>query len=180
MLGAVILFIQQKFHHTETEQNTVIITEVSGNLVDLPADERERLNVDVVVFDNESRLKRVQRVTSEAGEEVALRFGSDFRELADGDILKRDGDNVVAAQIAPTDVLVIAPRSVREALTLAHTLGNRHLQAQFFGTDSEFGKEVMVVRYDHTVEHYLEHVDAEYTRGEHVMPGAFRHAEHSH
>lgn len=158
----------------------MIITEVSGNLSELPAEEREGLSVDAVVFDNETRLKRVQRVRTESGEEVALRFETDFRELFDGDILQRDGDKVVVAKMAPTDVLVIAPRSLREALTIAHTLGNRHLQAQFFGADSEFGKEVMVVRYDHTVEHYLEHVDAQYTRGEHVMPEAFRHAEHSH
>lgn len=158
----------------------MIITEISGNLADLSADERDQLSIDAVVFDNETRLKRVQRVKSESGEEVALRLETEFRELNDGDILQRDGDNAVVATMAPTDVLVIAPRTQREALKIGHTLGNRHLQAQFFGADSEFGKEVMVVRYDHTVEHYLEHVDAQYTRGEHVMPEAFRHAEHSH
>lgn len=158
----------------------MIITEISGNLADLSADERENLEVDKVYFDNEERLKRVQRMTSESGEEVALRLSPEFRELSDGDILRREGDQVVVAAMSPTDVLAIAPRSIREALTIGHTLGNRHLQAQFLGPDSEFGKDVMVVRYDHTVEHYLEHVDAEFTRGEHVMPRAFRHAEHSH
>ncbi|WIM67707.1 urease accessory protein UreE [Corynebacterium breve] len=158
----------------------MIITELSGNLNDLPPEEREALTIDYVTFDNESRLKRVQRATAESGDEVALRLPTDFRELADGDILSRDGDKVFAVKIAPTDVLVIAPRSIREALAVAHTLGNRHLQAQFFDASSEFGKEVMVVRYDHTVEHHLDHVAVPYTRGEHVMPGAFRHAEHSH
>lgn len=82
--------------------------------------------------------------------------------------------------MAPLDVLVIQPASIEEALKVAHSLGNRHLQAQFFGTDSEFKAEVMVVRYDHTVEHHLNHVGVNYHRGDYVMPRAFRHAEHTH
>ncbi|AIG64681.1 Urease accessory protein UreE [Corynebacterium atypicum] len=158
----------------------MIITSIAGNLAELSDAERQELDVDFAVFDNESRLKRVQRVTTEGGAEIALRLDRDVRELADGDILLRDGDKVVAVKIAPTDVLVIAPKDIREALVTAHTLGNRHLQAQFFGAESEFGEPVMVVRYDHTVEHYLDHAGVSYRRGEHVMPEAFRHAEHSH
>ncbi|WP_257183207.1 urease accessory protein UreE [Corynebacterium cystitidis] len=158
----------------------MIITDITENIADLPEAERENLTIDPVYFDNETRLKRVQRVAAESGEEVALRLPTDFRELKDGDILQRTDDKVFVAKMKPTDVLVIAPRTIREALVVAHTLGNRHLQAQFFDVDSEFGKEVMVVRYDHTVEHYLDHAGAPYTRGEHVMPEAFRHAEHSH
>lgn len=158
----------------------MIITEISGNLADLSAEEKDSLAIDYVEFDNETRLKRVQRAKTQSGEEVALRLNTDFRELYDGDILHKDNGKAFVAKMKPTDVLVIAPRSLREALAVAHTLGNRHLQAQFFDADSEFGKEVMVVRYDHTVEHYLDHVEVPYSRGEHVMPEAFRHAEHSH
>jgi urease subunit beta len=59
-------------------------------------------------------------------------------------------------------------------------LGNRHLQAQFFDAASEYGAQVMVCQYDHTVEEYLKHVGAPYDRQERVMPVPFRHAEHSH
>ena len=45
---------------------------------------------------------------------------------------------------------------------------------------SEYGAEVMVCQYDHTVEDYLKHVGAPYDRQERVMPVPFRHAEHSH
>ena len=54
------------------------------------------------------------------------------------------------------------------------------MQAQFFDVDSQFGAPVMVVRYDHTVEDYLDHVKVNYERGDYVMPEAFRHAEHTH
>ena len=38
----------------------------------------------------------------------------------------------------------------------------------------------MIVRYDHTVEHYLDHNDIDYSREAVVMPAPFRHAEHTH
>lgn len=157
----------------------MIITEISGNLANLPGGGSER-TIDWVEFDNETRLKRVQRARANSGAEVALRFSGDFTELKDGDVLYDDGEKLFVAKIKPTDVLVITPESVQEALRVAHTLGNRHLQAQFFGADSQFGAEVMVVRYDHTVEHHLDHVGVAYERTEHVMPEAFRHAEHTH
>lgn len=156
----------------------MIATSILGNVNDLPS--TDDLSIDYADFDNESRVKRVQRVTTEGGTEIGLKLDNDVRELADGDILARDGNNLIVARILPTDVLVIAPRSIREALVIAHTLGNRHLQAQFFDHEPPFMDEVMVVRYDHTVEHYLDHVDARYERGDFVMPKAFRHAEHTH
>ncbi|VEH05357.1 urease accessory protein [Corynebacterium kutscheri] len=158
----------------------MIITEIQGNINDLPQAERDALVIDTIIFDNETRLKRIQRVTSKNGAEYALRLSNDLREIKDGDIFIKDNDTVLVAEIAATDVLVITPKDIREALAVAHTLGNRHLQAQFFDQDSVFGKAAMVVRFDHTVEHYLEHAGVEYTRGNHVMPEAFRHAEHSH
>lgn len=158
----------------------MIISQIEGNLDDLPAAELEAASVEYVTFDNESRLKRVQRLKTDSGEEIALRLGNDFRELHSGDILVKDGEKLIVARIEPSDVLVIKPTTIRQALSVAHTLGNRHLQAQFFGADSEYVAEVMVVRYDHTVEHTLDHLGVPYERGEHVMPEAFRHAEHSH
>lgn len=156
----------------------MIVTEILGNVDDVP--EVAQLSVDSVLFDNESRLKRVQRVTSQKGVEIGLRFDTDFRELHDGDILFHEGDSLIVAKIAPTDVLVIKPTSLKEALTVAHSLGNRHLQAQFFEDEAGFSGAVMVVRYDHTVEHFLDHMKTSYERGQYVMPKAFRHAEHTH
>ncbi|MFY9262105.1 MAG: urease accessory protein UreE [Actinomycetaceae bacterium] len=158
----------------------MIVSEISGNVADLSASERATLNIDYVSFDNEARMKRVQRVQAESGKEIALRFALGFREVRDGDILVRDGDEAIVVKIDPTDVLVIKPRTIREMGVVAHTLGNRHMQAQFFDENSHFGQPVMVVRYDHTVEHYLEHVEVPFERGDHVMPEAFRHAEHTH
>jgi len=91
-----------------------------------------------------------------------------------------EGSNMIVVSVLPTDVLVIAPRSVYEMGVTAHSLGNRHLQAQFFGPASEYGADVMVCAYDHTVEDYLRHNSVPYSRQERLMPVPFRHAEHSH
>lgn len=155
----------------------MIVTELRGNVRDLGANAQV---ADRVVFDNESRVKRIQRVTTEGGTELGLKLDKSVRELEDGDILAETDQGVIVASMAPLDVLVIQPASIEEALKVAHSLGNRHLQAQFFGADSDFGAEVMVVRYDHTVEHHLDHVGVNYHRGDYVMPRAFRHAEHTH
>lgn len=154
----------------------MIVNEILGNVNGQP-------NVavaDTVTFDNESRVKRIQRVTTDAGNEIGIQLDKSVREIEDGDILAHGDEGALVARIAPLDVLVVQPRTIEEALTVAHSLGNRHLQAQFFDASSEFGAEVMVVRYDHTVEHLLEHLEVPFTRGHHVMPKAFRHAEHTH
>ena len=158
----------------------MIIENITSNIAELNDANLEGLTIDEVFFDDETRLKRIQRVKAESGEELALRLPTGFRELKDGDILQQTAEKIFVAKMKPTDVLVIAPRSIQEALVVAHTLGNRHLQAQFFDAESQFGAEVMVVRYDHTVEHHLEHAGAPHSRGEYVMPEAFRHAEHTH
>lgn len=158
----------------------MIIENITSNIAELNDANLEGLTIDEVFFDDETRLKRIQRVKAESGEELALRLPTGFRELKDGDILQQTAEKIFVAKMKPTDVLVIAPRSIQEALVVAHTLGNRHLQAHFFDAESQYGAEVMVVRYDHTVEHHLEHAGAPYSRGEYVMPEAFRHAEHTH
>lgn len=163
----------------------MIVTAILGNIRDEDAgtDVADATVADRVVFDNEQRVKRIQRVTTESGTELGLRLDASVRELEDGDILARTADGLIVAAMAPVDVLVITPATVEEALRVAHALGNRHLQAQFFGPGDTFpGAEggAMVVRYDHTVEHLLDHLGVAYTRGEHVMPKAFRHAEHTH
>ncbi|APT91971.1 Urease accessory protein UreE [Corynebacterium phocae] len=155
----------------------MLITEITGNVADGVPDGKP---VEYLRFNDETRLKRVQRVTSQAGQEYALRLGNEVREIRDGDIFAGPADRLLVAAVEPTDVLVIEPASIEQALEVAHTLGNRHLQAQFFGRVNQFGAQVMVVRYDHTVEHYLDHVGVKYYRGDYVMPKAFRHAEHTH
>ncbi len=160
----------------------MIIEKVLGNTHDLPPgpDPYFGLHREKVVLPSAQLVKRVQRVTTDHGKELGIRLPSGSGDLRDGDILHVAETNMIVVSVLPTDVLVIAPRSIHEMGVVAHSLGNRHLQAQFFEASSEYGAEVMVCQYDHTVEDYLKLVGAPYDRQERVLPVPFRHAEHSH
>ncbi|RZU62248.1 urease accessory protein UreE [Zhihengliuella halotolerans] len=161
----------------------MIVTEVVCNLHDADPAEREALaglHHEKVTLSSAELTKRVQRLETDHGRSFGLRLAGGSSDLRDGDVLIREEGNVVVVSVLPTDVLVIAPRSVAEALFVAHSLGNRHLQAQFFGAESEYAAEVMVVQYDHTVVTFLEDHGVAFARQERVMPVPFRHAEHTH
>ena len=161
----------------------MIIEEVLGNLHELPAPDLATyagLHQEKVVLPSAQLVKGIQRVTTDHGTEIGIRLPSGSGDLRDGDILHVAETNMIVVSVLPTDVLVVAPRSIHEMGVVAHSLGNRHLQAQFFDSWSEYGADVMVCAYDHTVEDYLRHVAVPYTRQERIMPVPFRHAEHSH
>ncbi|MCQ9164738.1 urease accessory protein UreE [Arthrobacter sp. STN4] len=139
------------------------------------------LHEEKVLLPSAELVKRIQRVTTDHGNEVGIRLaGDNVPDLRDGDVLFLDGHNAIVVAVESSDVLVIAPGSIQEMGVVAHNLGNRHMQAQFFGADSEYGAEVMVLAYDHTVEDYLKHVGVAYSRQDRVMDVPFRHAGHTH
>ena len=161
----------------------MIIDKVLGNLHDLPDTDLTAyagLHREKVVLPSTSLVKRIQRATTDHGNEIGIRLPSGSGDLRDGAILHVAEANMIVVSVLPSDVLVIAPRSITEMGVTAHSLGNRHLQAQFFDAESEYEAEVMVCAYDHTVEDYLRQAGVPYTRQEGVMPVPFRHAEHSH
>lgn len=163
----------------------MIITEILGNTHETDGAKLvDGRHLEKVVLPSADLVKRIQRLVTDHNNEVGLRLPANSPDLKDGDILaledKGEHGNAIVVSVLPTDVLVIAASSIVEMAFVAHSLGNRHLQAQFFDTDSEYQAEVMVVQYDHTVEDFLKHHKVAYSRQERVMPVPFRHAEHTH
>lgn len=156
----------------------MLITRIAGNVYEqaLPED----THVETITVPSAQLVKRIQRLRTDHDTEIGLRLPTGAPDLRDGDILSLEGGNAIVVRVEASDVLVISARSILEMAIVAHTLGNRHLQAQFFGADSEYGAEVMVVQYDHTVQAYLDSVQVPYERQERVMPVPFRHSEHTH
>ncbi|MGK4187271.1 urease accessory protein UreE [Rothia koreensis] len=162
----------------------MIVTRILGNAQqdDIAARLRER-HVEKVSLAGEDLVKRIQRLSTDHGTEFGLRLPPRSPDLKDGDVLalpERSDESAIVVSVLPTDVLVIRPRSVLEMGRIAHSLGNRHLQAQFFADDSEYEAQVMVVQYDHTVESYLRAEEVDFVRQSRIMPEPFRHAEHTH
>lgn len=159
----------------------MIITEVKGNAHSSP-ELVAGLHKEKVWLDSSDLVKRIQRLTTDHGNEIGLRLPPKSPDLRDGDVLliDQDNENAVLVAVNPTDVLVITADSITQMAFVAHSLGNRHLQAQFFDADSEYGCECMVVAYDHTVVDFLTHHNIAFDRQDRVMPVPFRHSEHTH
>lgn len=158
----------------------MIIESIIGNIHHDSTGEFADRAVDSVTLASTALVNRIQRLTTATGEEFGLRLPAGSPDLADGDVLFADSDRVIVVKVETSDVLVISPRSIYEMGVVAHTLGNRHLQAQFFDSDSDYGAEVMVCQYDHTVEDYLQSVAVPHSREQRLMRVPFRHTEHTH
>jgi urease accessory protein len=127
--------------------------------------------IEYVRVTSDDLAKRVLRFTTSAGE-IGLRFAGSER-LHDGDVIFADDRLVVAVAVAPDDVLILRPPSIRSAIGIAHALGNRHLPIQTDG-------DAIVVRYDPLLEALAAEHAVAVTREPRVIPQAFRHAHAPH
>lgn len=162
----------------------MIVEAVLGNLAELTEQERSGLHLERIALSGPELRRRVQRVVTDHGTEVGIRLTA-RRELQDGDILHRDGHNAVVVSTLPTDVLVVAPATIEQMGLVAHSLGNRHLPAQFLGPAAEVAElpdhdGIMVLQYDHTAEAFLRDAGVRFARVDRQMEVPFRHAEHTH
>ena len=130
------------------------------------------LHIEKIYINSEDALKRIMRVNSDHNHEYGIALSENV-ELKDGDILYHDDKNMIIVKIKSDDVLVIRPTNITEMGIIAHSLGNRHLQAQF-----EDGK--MIIQYDALVESELKREKIDYSRESLKLKKAFRHVEFGH
>jgi len=148
----------------------MIFNQVLGNINEI--DNLNDVHIEKIYITSEESLKRIIRVNSDHNHEYGIALSENI-ELKDGDILYRDDKNIIIVKIKGDDVLVIKPNSITEMGIIAHSLGNRHLQAQF-----EDGK--MIIQYDALVEGELKRDNINYSRENLKLKKAFRHVEFGH
>ena len=148
----------------------MIFNQVLGNINEI--DNLNDAHIEKIYITSEEALKRIMRVNSDHNHEYGIALSENI-ELKDGDILYRDDKNIIIVKIKGDDVLVIKPNSITEMGIIAHSLGNRHLQAQF-----EEGK--MIIQYDALVEGELKRDNINYSRENLKLKKAFRHVEFGH
>src|SRR4051794_2846250 len=107
----------------------MIIEKVIGNVEEVSTTGR---HIERVYLASDELVKRIQRVTTDHGNEVGIRL-KEPKDLIDGDILFMDDRNMIVINVTSDDLLVIQPTSVKQMGEIAHQLGNRHLPAQFEG-----------------------------------------------
>ncbi|WP_438350690.1 urease accessory protein UreE [Paenibacillus sp. FA6] len=150
----------------------MIIEKIITNLEKMDTSEIEKRHIEKVYLESAHLMKRIQRVTTDHGNELGIRL-SDPRDLVAGDVLFMDDHNMIVIDVMSDDLLIIQPRSIKEMGTIAHQLGNRHLPAQFEDND-------MLVQYDYLVEELLQQLGIPFKREDRKVKQAFRHIGHSH
>ena len=148
----------------------MVFERVLGNIKDI--ENIKDYHVEKIILKSDDLLKRIIRVTSDHGHEYGISLDKG-KTLNNGDILLKDGHNLVIVQYESNDILVIKPTSINEMGKIAHALGNRHLPAQF-------ENDTMIVEYDNLVEDKLKHDNINYSRENRVLEKAFRHVEFEH
>lgn len=147
----------------------MIIEKVIGNVATI---EENIPHIERVFMESDALLKRVQRVTTDHGNELGIRL-KENKSLEDGDVLYMDENNMIIVTVTPDDLLTIMPTSIQQMGEIAHQLGNRHLPAQFEG-------KLMLVQYDYLVEELLQKLEVPYKREKRKVKQAFRHIGHRH
>ena len=148
----------------------MIFNQIKGNIRDI--ENINNYHIEKIFINSDDTLKRILRVTSDHNNEYGIALDKN-EELKDGDILLNDGKNLVVIKVNGEDVLVIKPDNITEMGIIAHSLGNRHLQAQF-----NDGK--MIIQYDSLVEEELKRDKINYSRENLKLEKAFRHVEFGH
>ncbi|MDG0859659.1 urease accessory protein UreE [Staphylococcus equorum] len=149
----------------------MIIEEIVGNIANM-ADSEKGKHIEKIYLENSDLVKRIQRVTTDHGNEIGIRLKQPI-DLQYGDILYKDDTNMIIVDVNSEDLLVIKPRTIQEMGDIAHQLGNRHLPAQFTETE-------MLVQYDYLVESLLKDLGIPYEHEDRKVNKAFRHIGHSH
>lgn len=148
----------------------MIFDRILGNINNL--NDLNKVHIEKIYIDSADSLKRILRVVSDHKKEYGIALSENI-ELRDGDILYKDDKNIIIIKVNGDDVLVIRPKSMTDMGIIAHSLGNRHLQAQF-----EDGK--MIIQYDPLVESELKRDGIDYSRENIKLKKAFRHVEFGH
>jgi urease accessory protein len=139
-----------------------------GNLGRFPLGER---TIERIELESDALSKRILRLSTSVGD-FGLRLEGEAR-LRDGDIVFADEERVIAVRVRADDVLVAAPRTIAEALRLAHALGNRHLPIQLDG-------DLVIARFDPLVAELCAEQGVAARREERVLDEPFRHARAPH
>ncbi|WP_104748741.1 urease accessory protein UreE [Helicobacter cetorum] len=112
----------------------MIIERLEGNLRDLnPLD----FCIDYVDLEWFDTRKKIARFKTQQGKEIAMRLKDAPKlGLSHGDILLKEGKEIVAINILPSEVIHIEAKSIAEVAKICYEIGNRHA-ALYYG-DNQF------------------------------------------
>src|ERR1039457_6298697 len=101
----------------------MLVTQKLGNIRET---DLEGCTVDVLVIAWHETRKRILHKETNAGVPVTIKFLKENPEFKEGDILQKEGKQIVVIEIAPCECSVIKPRNSIEASAICYEIGNRH------------------------------------------------------
>ncbi|PAF43865.1 urease accessory protein UreE [Helicobacter sp. 11S03491-1] len=111
----------------------MLISRLEGNLHSYDISKFKIDTIDIQWYDTR---KKIARWKSRNGKDVAMKLtDAPKMGLSQGDILYQKGDEILAINILPAQVLCIYAQSSQEVAKICYEIGNRH-SALFFGEDA--------------------------------------------
>ena len=104
--------------------NTMTISEKLGNINDTDWQNR---SVDWLALDWYETNKRILHKKSNSGVAITFRFLQGDPVFTQGDIVYSGEETIIAINILPCDVMVLAPRDMYEMASVSYETGNKHL-----------------------------------------------------
>lgn len=126
----------------------MIVEVIIGNLADRASSTKR---IDYIHIEWYESTKRIQRLRSEEGIEVAIRFFQQEQKLLDGDIVYEDAEKMIVIQIKSTEIMILKPSTVLELARLSYEIGNKHLSMYYENSQ-------IIMPYERTIYQWFQHM----------------------
>lgn len=102
----------------------VLVKEIIGNKATLALD---GLAVDRLEMEWFETTRKVQRLTTNGGMELAIKLLREGQRLRQDDVVYIDEEKAVLVHVKPCESIVLTPSSMLEMGTVCYEIGNKHL-----------------------------------------------------
>ncbi|GEM64561.1 hypothetical protein SF1_25430 [Sphingobacterium faecium NBRC 15299] len=130
----------------------MIITEITRNIKNEVVNKR----CDLLMIEWYESTKRIQRLRTEEGMDIAFKLLGNTSQLHDGDILYEDADKIVVIAIRACDVICIEMLNFLEIAFISCEIGNKHLPLFVEGNE-------LLIPFERTMQTWLDKQDVSYT-----------------
>lgn len=130
----------------------IIITEITRNL----SRESTLKRQDLLWIEWYQADKRIQRLLTQEGMEIAVKLIGNTSQLHDGDILYEDAEKVVIVAIRPCETICIGTVDYLKIAFVSCEIGNKHLPLFTAGNE-------LLIPYERTMQAWLDKQNLIYT-----------------
>lgn len=148
-----------------------IIEKIYGNVKDIH--ELDHYHIETIMLSNDKLGKAIQRVITDHGNEYGIRIPKGDLPLHNGDILKKDGHNLIVIHAKSQEMIIITPKDINQMGTIAHLLGNTHKPVKI-----QNGQ--IILERDPVVEKILDHNCINYELKEITLNEPLKHVDLSY